>query len=317
MRRALFVGIDNYENAPLQGCVADARRMSKILQTHENGDRNFECKELFDKPTAITRASLRNAIKSLFQKPAQMALFYFSGHGKNVNTLGGSLITPDGEENEDGVSMDDVVKFANASPVTEIVIILDCCDSGAIADGTKVFGLKEGVSILTASGPQEAAMESNGRGMFTSLICDALEGGASDVLGEVNAASIYSYCDQSMGAWEQRPRFIANVSDLTALRMCEPEVKRQILRFMIDYFKSPDEEYKLDPSYEEDKTHIEDKTHNLEHERIFSHLQIYRAAHLLVPVGEDHLFYAALNSKSCKLTPLGRLYWRLVKAGRI
>jgi len=38
---------------------------------------------------------------------------------------------------------------------------------------------------------------------------------------------------------------------------------------------------------------------------------------VLVPVGEDHMYYAAMNSKSCKLTVLGAHYWSLVKNERI
>jgi hypothetical protein len=38
---------------------------------------------------------------------------------------------------------------------------------------------------------------------------------------------------------------------------------------------------------------------------------------LLIPVGENHMFYAAINSKSCQLTPLGRFYWKLVKENRL
>ena len=37
----------------------------------------------------------------------------------------------------------------------------------------------------------------------------------------------------------------------------------------------------------------------------------------LVPVGEEHLYYAAINRKACALTPLGKHYWHLAKARRI
>ncbi len=32
----------------------------------------------------------------------------------------------------------------------------------------------------------------------------------------------------------------------------------------------------------------------------------------IVPVGEDHMYFAAMNSKSCALTSIGKQYWRLV-----
>ena len=53
------------------------------------------------------------------------------------------------------------------------------------------------------------------------------------------------------------------------------------------------------------------------HERAFATLQKYRAAKLLVPVGAEHMYFAALESKACRLTPLGRHYWQLAKDGRL
>ncbi|MFX0136579.1 MAG: caspase family protein, partial [Candidatus Hodarchaeota archaeon] len=56
---------------------------------------------------------------------------------------------------------------------------------------------------------------------------------------------------------------------------------------------------------------------NPKHEKIFSHMQMYRAAHLVEPVGAEHMYFAAIHSKSCKLTPIGQFYWRLAERGKI
>lgn len=322
MRRALIVGIDNYPSNPLAGCVADAESMAQLLANHEDGQPNLQCRVLVSPPDRVTRRELRNDLEHLFSHEADIALFYFSGHGINVNNQGGFLVTQDASSYDLGVSMLDVLNFANTSPVHEAVIILDCCDSGAFgqipAVGEDKIILRDGVSILTSSGPRESSVETNGRGVFTKLVCDALSGGASDVRGEVNAASIYSYCDQTLGAWDQRPRFKANVSRLTELRLCKPQVELPTLRLLTQYFPTSDHEYGLDPSYEPDKRNLPPgSVLNEEHEIIFSRLQKYRAARLLVPVGEDHMYYAAANSKSCRLTPLGQFYWHLVKTNRI
>ena len=50
---------------------------------------------------------------------------------------------------------------------------------------------------------------------------------------------------------------------------------------------------------------------------IFKNLQKLESVGLVCPVGEEHMYYAAMNSKSCKLTPLGQHYWNLVKSGKI
>jgi len=46
-------------------------------------------------------------------------------------------------------------------------------------------------------------------------------------------------------------------------------------------------------------------------------LQKLQSVGLIVPVDEQHMYYAAINSKACKLTALGYHYWRLVKDKRI
>jgi hypothetical protein len=84
------------------------------------------------------------------------------------------------------------------------------------------------------------------------------------------------------------------------------------LRALATWFPTATAEYKLDPSYEPAAEQRD--PHN---EQIFAELQKCRAAKLLVPVGENHLYFAAMNSKSCKLTALGRHYWDLAKNNQI
>jgi len=68
----------------------------------------------------------------------------------------------------------------------------------------------------------------------------------------------------------------------------------------------------LDPSFEpESGVPIEDNI------KKFRLLQSYNRVNLVIPVGEEHMYFAAMNSKSCKLTPLGMHYWNLVKNNRI
>jgi hypothetical protein len=155
-------------------------------------------------------------------------------------------------------------------------------------------------------------VEKSGGGLFTSLVCDALDGGAADVSGKVTVAGIYAYVDEALGAWDQRPLFKIHVSKLVPLRNCETAVDLKILRMLPQYFKSPSDEYALDPSYEPTA-----EPRHPEHEEIFVHLQRLRAARLIVPVGEEHLYYAAMKSKSCRLTALGVHYWHLAKSRKI
>ena len=44
MRKALVIGIDNYPDASLEGCVNDAISISRILEKNGDGSPNFDVK---------------------------------------------------------------------------------------------------------------------------------------------------------------------------------------------------------------------------------------------------------------------------------
>jgi Caspase domain len=315
VRRALIVGIDEYPFAPLAGCVNDATAMDGLLARNDDDSPNFDTRLVTAPFAEITRASLRADIQDLFKDEADVALFFFSGHGTE-NNLGGYLVTPDANQYDEGVPMVDVLAAANQSPAKEAVIIVDCCHSGALgqlpAINNEHANIREGVSILTASRSTQPAVEANGTGLFTSLVCAALAGGAADVLGKVTAASVYTYVDESLGAWDQRPLFKAHVSTLTPVRQAAPALDPTILRRLPEWFDRTDSIFALDPSFEPDA-----EPDNPGNEAIFACLQKCRAAKLVEPVDEDHMYFAAMNSTGCRLTPLGRHYWRLANEGRI
>lgn len=315
MRRALLVGIDDYPVAPLTGCVNDVTRMHEVLSKNEDQSPNFGCRLMIAPCHSITKASLRQPIEELFANAGDVALFYFSGHG-TANNLGGFLVTQDAERYDEGLPMNHIITLANKSKVREVVVVLDCCHSGALGNLPEVDNmsvqLREGISILSASRSTQAAVESGGGGVFTSLVVDALTGGASDVLGNVTIASLMAYVDQALGPWEQRPVFKSHLSKLRPLRKCKPSVGAEILRKLPTYFPTDTFAYPLDPSYEPDSEPL-----HPEHQEIFSHLQMLRAARLLEPIGEEHMYYAAMKSKSCRLTPLGRYYWQLARKGYV
>lgn len=321
MRRALIIGINDYNFGHLNGCVEDANRMHHMLSTNEdeNNPFNFECSLLTsDQDEKITKPLLSEAIEHLLDDDTgtiEVALLYFAGHGYE-NNLDGYLVTPDASKYNEGYRMADLMKLVKQSMVQEVVIILDCCHSGHLGNFEKLSPrlaeLRQGVSILTSSSPSQASLEKNGKGLFTSILCDALSGSAADVLGNITVASVYNYADKILGAFDQRPIFKAHISHMMRLRKTKPKVGiPQILR-LTAYFKQADDHFSLDPSYEPTEG-PEDK----EHEEIFGQLQKLTAAGLVVPVGEEHMYFAAINSKACALTPLGKYYWRLVHKGTL
>lgn len=321
MKKALAIGINNYPSSPLRGCINDASGLADIIETHGDGSPNFDVRLETD---VQTKSELMSMIAQLFSGNSDTVLFYFSGHGF-MNELGGRLVTPDHRAYDEGISMDELLTLANRSKAKDKIIILDCCHSGAFGSPSVAHGasqLNEGVSILTASKDDEASMEINGHGVFTNLLLDALQGGAADLRGHISPGGVYAYIDQALGAWEQRPVFKTNVTRFTSLRTITPQVPLTTLRKILQYFPIPQEEYPLDPSYED--TNSINVEHNViepyakdENVVVFKDLQQLQSVGLVVPVDSEYMYYAAMESKSCKLTSLGYHYWRLIKDRRI
>jgi len=320
MKKALVVGIDNYGNRNnLKGCVNDAQAIAQILKRHADGTLNYDVKL---KENVLTKDELTEHIQNLFKGDSDSAIFFYSGHGYVDDYGKASLVTPDMSSHTPGVSMDDILTWANNSKVNNKIIILDCCFSGNMGnfsgDGTKT-SLNDGVTILTASKADELSVELDGHGLFTALLISALEGGASDLLGYITPGSIYSYIDKALGPWGQRPVFKSNVSKFDIIRTVTPPIDVSILRELPEIFKS--KEISLDPSYEETNT-LSDKHEVIEpyadenNVKLFKKLQKLTSNGLVKPVGEDHMYYAAMRRKSCELTSLGEYYLKLAKEER-
>jgi Caspase domain len=317
MRKALIVGINYYQHiSSLRGCVNDAYNVKSVLDRHADGTINFSTNLIVatESNSLITRKSLKDKAIDLFKDDSDVAFFYFSGHGY-LESTGGYLITSDCSTGDDGLSMNELLLIANDSPSRNRIVVIDCCHSGQM--GTPEIKedkaiLKEGMTILTASSANQYAIERNGSGVFTNLLVDALSGSAANLVGNITPGSVYAHIDQSLGPWEQRPIFKTNVKSFTNLRNVQPPISLSDLKVIIKLFSDPGDEFQLDPSYEPDSSSPNDE--NIEK---FKVLQRYNRVNLVIPVGEDHMYYAAMNSKSCKLTVLGVHYWNLIKNERI
>lgn len=345
MRKALCVGIDFYPTSNHLGfCVSDATSVAEALSRHENGKKNFDVACLlaptvkakvykahnpstgevyYDEKvvdgTPVLEKELKYALKELFDpdQTLEVALFYFAGHGY-VDSNCGYLCTSDIGDISDGVSLDDVMKLASHSKATNKIIILDSCHSGYAGKADKMhqFSILPENTVIMASCTQGGTA---GDGCFTPLMVDALEGGAINLMGEVSPGSIYAYIDRALGTWDQRPVFKANVENFVCLRENTPPIELEKLREITEIFPERDKDKTLDPGYEEDKrTPVKGfEEHDLEKERIMKILRKYHSQNLVVPVDVPYMYDAAMKSKSCRLTALGKYYWNLVKENRI
>lgn len=288
-----------------------------MLDRHGDGTVNFGIDLLVTSTSRpyIDRKHLKDKVQELFRdNNDEIALFYFSGHGY-VDSTGGFLITSEVQHGDDGLSMNELLTIANSSAAKNRIIVIDSCHSGQMGTPNleqQVAALKEGMTILTASSSDQYAMEKNGSGVFTTLFVDALQGSAANLVGDITPGSVYAHIDQSLGPWQQRPIFKTNVKMFTSLRKVQPPISLGDLRQIGHLFPEPSEEFALAPSYEP-----ESDFPNPAHVAKFNVLQRYNRVNLVVPVGEEHMYHAAMNSRSCKLTALGEHYWKLVKRNLI
>ncbi len=319
-RRALVVGINHYDSFDeLKGCITDARDMQSVLARNADESRNFEVDlRTSDGPERITRPVLRQACTELFATVDVDIVFYFAGHGasSDVETY---LVTQDGEPGDYGLPMSELVERANRSPARTVLIVLDCCFSGAAGNrlsldaGVDAASLREGVTILAASRGTQEADEIDGHGVFTDLVVGALKGGAADVRGQVSAAAVYGYVESALGSLASRPIYKSHAAKLGPVRLCLPKVPDSLLREIPIFFPVEGHAYRMDMSYEETNYGPAAPAH-VEVFRKFKKLQV---AGLLKPKFGDDLYWTAARSGVVMLTELGEFYRRICLDGLI
>jgi hypothetical protein len=329
MRKALIIGIDKYPTKPLSGCENDAASIASILRKNGDGSPNFDIKLISSDTQDVNTDVILSALGELFSGEAETALFYFAGHGIiDPITNVGFIVGQDGKRGSWGVALSDLLNMANsASPrIKSTVIILDSCNSGYAGEvsglnTSQVSVIGNGVTILTACHREESADELNGQGLFTGLLNDALSGSAADILGRITPASVYSHIDQTLGSWEQRPIYKANVQTFVTLRQISPKIQPEILRKLPTYFPSATDIFSLDPSFEPDRGEEAESLRNVpvndDNVKKYRELQECNKFGLIVPVDQPYMWHAAVYSSGCKLTALGAHYRKLAKLERI
>lgn len=323
---ALLVGIDHYESDAFENlscCAADAEAMARLIARHEpreeggQGPVNYSTKALTSLGgQRISVDHLRANVDKLMSHTMGdgEALFYFSGHGL-ANDDGGYLVTQDATPESPGYPMQELLEAANRSGNLSVVIILDCCHSGAIGNITDGEGFNRvsigpNVTVLAGSGATQQSAEGWEHSLFTGLAIEGLSGGAADVRGEVSAAALYAYIEQSLGAWDQRPVYKSYARSMKPLRRCAPAVPDKVLAHLPEWFDRPDSEYQLDPSYE--CSHESSDASNVQ---VFDQFKLLRNANLLTTINLRDLYWTALESGAVKLTPQGRLFWKRSQRG--
>ena len=138
MKKAVLVGINKYQDLPLNGCINDELLFYKITLEKMGFD---IAKMLTDKQA--TTKNILNALKILVKdsKPGDILLFHYSGHGSQVPAFDWTtsreadgmdeIICPIDLDWEHPIRDQDMGNiFKNVIKGVNITIILDACHSG-------------------------------------------------------------------------------------------------------------------------------------------------------------------------------------------
>jgi hypothetical protein len=331
MGKALVIGIDDYKATPLKGCVADAREIERLLSHNDDGSKNYDVRRITSDESSITRASFRKELASLFENARDAdLLFFYAGHGAQTE-WGGELVTQDYAPNSLGVSMNDVITLANKSAAREVVVILDCCFSGDMANvpGLQADGvadefrkglavMSENVTLLTAARATEPSQEYGGHGAFTRLLINGLEGAAANLTGEVTALSLYAHAAKAFGEWDQRPVFKAHATWPSVLRHAVPWIDPALLRRLPSHFETADSRVKMTPAHEGEGRPLQDRDTGTALQQEFDYFKELRNAGLLETEGAQDLYFLATETYGeVFLSSKGQYFWRLVDQDRL
>lgn len=137
-RRALCVGINRYQNAPLYGCVADAEEWARTLV-----QLGFE-QPLLLRDEQATRSAIVDTLKNLIASSGSgdVVVFQYAGHGTQLPDLDGDEVDGDTPDKDEAlcpidygfgafVIDDDLAEiFRNIPAGVNVTCFFDCCHSG-------------------------------------------------------------------------------------------------------------------------------------------------------------------------------------------
>lgn len=228
---ALLIGVSEYEHglSRLPGAVKDVEAMQRVLQHPEMG--GFDQVKPLINPDPLL---MQGEIESLFSERSKedLVLLFFSGHG--VKDDRGKLYfatritrkSPKGElMKSTAVPANFIHEIMSNSRSKRQVVLLDCCFSGAFAEGMLakddgVVDVKEqlggeGRAVLTSSTSTQYAFEQQGADLsvYTRYIIEGIETGAADLNNDgwisINELHDYAYKKVQEAAPAMKPKIYA------------------------------------------------------------------------------------------------------------
>ncbi|WP_225896452.1 caspase, EACC1-associated type [Amazonocrinis nigriterrae] len=218
---ALLIGTSEYQSEkinPLPGVAKDIEAMQRVLQDSNIG--GFDEVKFLLNPDSIT---MQSEIEQLFMEKCQkddIVMLYFSGHGYRHEDGHLFFVTHNTEINPQGfprLATAVATKFIHerymsSSKSKRQVIILDCCFSGAFAEGMSARDFStidldieaqlggEGRVVLTSSTATQRSFEDSGGGIYTRYLVEGIEKGAADTDndGVITVAELHEYAKRKV-----------------------------------------------------------------------------------------------------------------------
>lgn len=209
-RLALLIGVGRYdakdELAPLPTATNDVKGLAKLLRDSERC-RFTDVREVFD----VDSQGIRESLSRVFNAAERddLVLVYFSGHGKLGETGHLHLCGTNSRKDEllaTAIPLPDVNDFINMKPVGQVVVILDCCFSGAAALGlkgdlpsliTNDIGHGQGKYVITSSSAIQVSRAVAGQrySLFTKWLIAGLESDEPDAdeNGAITVEELFRY----------------------------------------------------------------------------------------------------------------------------
>lgn len=239
-RRAIVMGINKYEHkemTELEGAEKDAQEFFEIITDPVIGGFEIKKGRTFLTGKQATIRNIRRAISEVFiESQNQLVLFYFSGHGLTSEELKDGFLAPwdvDPYHPFSGIRLSELKEIIHESVNPEknrsrnALAILDCCYSGQMTEGGKMFDADEagivfekrlgefepsrGVFVLASSRAKEQSREipnchkdketdpdGHSHGLMTYHLLDALSGKASHDKGKISLYDIATYVNQEV-----------------------------------------------------------------------------------------------------------------------
>jgi hypothetical protein len=210
-RRALLIA-PTYDGklCPAVACSSELLHdLSELLARH-GGYTVQQMDGIVDMP------QLRSGLRELFDTDGEVFV-YFYGHGVLRDDETTVLCRSQAVEDDEGLSLAELLKRANDSQAREAIVVIDACRRGASWTPHHAVIQSESAPLLTRPGraflaacraTQESTIDedSNRLSQFSQLALAGLQGGAlSATGGEITASVLFRFVADGMTKWGQDP----------------------------------------------------------------------------------------------------------------